>query len=91
MRPGVSSVVRREGVLHPLPQQWHVSADVLRWRRAGSTQEEMSLLVQEEMRKADITGVNRPISWDGATKVRLPACSPGAHALHHFVSSAPAY
>jgi len=27
-------------------------------------------MVQEEIRKADVTGVNRPVSWDGATKVR---------------------
>ena len=41
---------------------------------AGSTQEEVSLLVQEEMRKADVTGVNRPVAWDGATKARPLLC-----------------
>ncbi len=46
----------------------------MRRRRAGSTQEEVSLLVQEEMRKADVTGVNRPVAWDGATKARPLLC-----------------
>ena len=37
-------------------------------------------MVQEEIRKADVTGVNRPVSWDGATKV---------HLAHHCFTSSP--
>ncbi len=38
-------------------------------------------MVQEEIRKADVTGVNRPVSWDGATKVRpVTVSQPHRHA-----------
>ena len=37
------------------------------WWRAGSTQEEVSSIVEASIKDSKISGTDRPVAWDGAT------------------------